>query len=80
MRHNESILVLPGVIRYLAKLPPSTPSTRKTGREDAGVTTSPAERKALNALLKIGMSEEDARASLQQMKTTAADPEEPSAE
>jgi len=80
MRHNESILVLPGVIRYLAKLPPSTPSTRKTGRDEAGVTTSPAERKALNALLKIGMSEEDARASLQQVKTTAAEPEEPSAE
>jgi hypothetical protein len=32
-RHNESILVLPGIIRYLAKLPPAE---RKIGEQAEG--------------------------------------------
>jgi len=66
MRHNESILVLPGIIRYLAKLPPSPPTARKgPDREGASLNSSnPAERNAVNALMKIGLSEEEARASL----------------
>ncbi len=68
MRHNESILVLPGIIRYLAKLPPNTPSTRRTGREEVGVNnSSPVEREANDSAIKPGLFDDDASTSLGQM-------------
>jgi len=65
MRHNESILVLPGIIRYLAKLPPNTPTTRRSPERDevTAKINGPSERRAANTLMDIA-SEEEARPSL----------------
>jgi len=63
-RHNESILVLPGIIRYLAKLPPAE---RRTGEQSDGRDKSEQrqERKidkaTANLMKAIGVDQETAQ-------------------
>jgi DNA-sulfur modification-associated len=74
-RHNESILVLPGIIRYLAKLPPAERRTgeQAEGREKADHREVGRPDKATAQLMKaLGVDEETAKSVIAEAKAKGA--------
>jgi hypothetical protein len=75
-RHNESILVLPGIVRYLAKLPPAERKTGEQvdGREKGDHREERKIDKATAQLMKaLGVDEGTAKSMIADAKAKAAE-------